>query len=1052
MRTSIAFVCFAAITVLASVAQVSHAAEATLQDAIKARTEVIVLREEVGELDAGLRRSLRKVIAKGEGQQLAGNTLLTKDKYAEAVEAYGKAAVFYRQALNGRKILERLAETRKKASRASMLAEASADAKKLSAARRLEMNADGYEQAGEFEGAIAELEKAQAAYEKLQAPGKPATLEEAVGARRAMLAARNQVRGLSGGTGVSPWRHKEGRAKLGSLPDVAGRALRAQAAAAEALEGREYTPARALFVQAEALYRRAAVLEAKHGKVVAAQKTAGESLKRANAAFQTEARPASFELGKQCLADGSKALEEEDLDEAGGLFGDAVKFFAKAQAEATVVNAFAQAQEAWARAVAEADDALLTKHAAGGAAAAAKAKAEQAEKKAGEGQVEAGTELLKEATAAFTDAAAKAVTAENAAKAGPVIARLERLIADKEKYAAEEVLAELEKLIPSDPRMVGLRRQVAGIPGLKRQLTVDLGRGVKMDFVLIRPGSFRMGSEENDIEKPVREVTITKPFYMGKYEVTQEQWEALMRSNPSHVRGKRHPVAQVSWHDCQGFLQKLNTWLMASAAASPAETVLTAALPTEAEWEYACRAGSTTKYYFGDEVKNLGDHAWYVGNSGESTHPVGEKKPNAWGLYDMYGNVWEWCEDWYGKYRGEGPQKDPTGAETGESRVVRGGACQNRPVRGRFRSAYRHPHGPSNRYICAGLRVALFSGAQPEKAQAAGEEPLAPVKSATLEEAVGARTAMLAARKQVRGLSAGTGVSPWQHKEGRAKLGSLPDVAGRALRAQAAAAIALEDRKYTPARALFAQAEGLYRRAAVLEAKRGKVVATQKTAQESLKRANAAFKTEARPASFERGKQCLADGSKELEEEDLDEAAELFANAAKFFAKAQAEATVVNTFAQAQEAWARAVAAADDALLTKHADKAAAAAKAKAEQAEKKACEGQVEAGTELLKEATSAFEDAAAKAVTAENAGKAAPIIARLDRLVANKKKYAAEDVLAELEKLIPSDPRMVSLRRQVAGIPGLKRRLTVDLGLGVKMDFVLIRPGSFKMGSEES
>ena len=140
-------------------------------------------------------------------------------------------------------------------------------------------------------------------------------------------------------------------------------------------------------------------------------------------------------------------------------------------------------------------------------------------------------------------------------------------------------------------------------------------------------------------------MTITKPFYLGKYEVTQEQWEAVMGSNPSHFKGPKNPVEQVSWDDCQQFLVKLN----AKSGGQGSKFVL----PTEAQWEYACRAGSTGKFCFGDDEKQLGEYAWYEANSGDKTHPVGEKKPNTFGLHDMHGNVWEWCQDWYGEYGAE---------------------------------------------------------------------------------------------------------------------------------------------------------------------------------------------------------------------------------------------------------------------------------------------------------------------------------------------------------------------------------------------------------------
>src|SRR5262249_9745907 len=133
---------------------------------------------------------------------------------------------------------------------------------------------------------------------------------------------------------------------------------------------------------------------------------------------------------------------------------------------------------------------------------------------------------------------------------------------------------------------------------------------------------------------PQHRVTL-RAFYLGIYPVTQAQWDAVMASNPSHFKGPDRPVESVPWDDCEAFCRKL--------------TELTGhlcRLPTEAEWEYACRAGTTTAYSFGDKAK-LGEHGWYEANSGGQTQPVGKQKPNAWGLYDMHGNVWEWCQDWY---------------------------------------------------------------------------------------------------------------------------------------------------------------------------------------------------------------------------------------------------------------------------------------------------------------------------------------------------------------------------------------------------------------------
>ena len=210
---------------------------------------------------------------------------------------------------------------------------------------------------------------------------------------------------------------------------------------------------------------------------------------------------------------------------------------------------------------------------------------------------------------------------------------------------------------------------------------IDLGGGVKMEFVLIRPGSFMMGTREGvpgefADEKPAHRVRITQPFYLGKYEVTQEQWDSVMADNPSQFKGSRLPVENVSWEEAQTFLEKLE-----------AKTGRKFALPTEAQWEYACRAGTVTRYSFGDNDANLGDYAWFGDNSEGITHPVGEKRPNGWGLYDMHGNVWEWCADGYGPYRGNNTLP-PQGPPVGTLHAIRGGAWNN-PANG-LRSSNRN--------------------------------------------------------------------------------------------------------------------------------------------------------------------------------------------------------------------------------------------------------------------------------------------------------------------------------------------------------------------------
>ena len=192
----------------------------------------------------------------------------------------------------------------------------------------------------------------------------------------------------------------------------------------------------------------------------------------------------------------------------------------------------------------------------------------------------------------------------------------------------------------------------------------DLGKDVKLEMVLIPAGTFMMGSpeseEDRDDDETQHEVTLTKPFYMGKYEVTQEQWFEIMGKNPSDYKGKKVPVTCVSWNDCQEFIKKLNGITKGKYR-----------LPTEAEWEYACRAWTKTVYSFGDVITP--QDANYLDSNVGKPIEVGKYNPNAFGLYDMHGNVWEWCEDWYGEYPG-GAITDPKGAATGSWRVLRGGA------------------------------------------------------------------------------------------------------------------------------------------------------------------------------------------------------------------------------------------------------------------------------------------------------------------------------------------------------------------------------------------
>ncbi len=258
----------------------------------------------------------------------------------------------------------------------------------------------------------------------------------------------------------------------------------------------------------------------------------------------------------------------------------------------------------------------------------------------------------------------------------------------------------------------GARVLMGLLPG---KLTLDLGGGVTMEFVLIPAGEFMMGSAQSpeevarqgggkpewfENEHPRHRVRISKPFYMGKYEVTQAQWEAVMGAHPSQFKGDNRPVEQVSWDDCREFCQKLSR-----------KTGHSIRLPSEAEWEYACRAGTTTAFTYGDSLSS--SQANFDGNDPyggatkgvyrKETTSVGSFASNDFGLYDMHGNVWEWCNDWYDTYP-SGAQVDPAGPSSGSGRVLRGGSWYNNADFCRSAIHFRSP--PVNRDRSGGFRVA----------------------------------------------------------------------------------------------------------------------------------------------------------------------------------------------------------------------------------------------------------------------------------------------------------------------------------------------------------
>ena len=270
----------------------------------------------------------------------------------------------------------------------------------------------------------------------------------------------------------------------------------------------------------------------------------------------------------------------------------------------------------------------------------------------------------------------------------------------------KQVTGDVNKQVPAGSHRIvwdvlAEREKLAGA-NICFKVEVNSGRfmvnGVSFEMVRVEGGTFRMGatSEQEDEadsdEKPVHGVTLSS-YYIGKTEVTQALWQAVMGSNPSRFEGSDLPVECVSWNDCQEFIQKLNR-----------QTGRNFRLPTEAEWEFACRGGNNSRGYKYSGSNNLGSVAWYNDNSGGQTHPVGTKAPNELGIFDMSGNVWEWCSDWYANYTSYS-QTNPTGPLCGSDRVGRGGSWNNGA---RYcRSSDRYGDYPTFRNNYLGLRLAL---------------------------------------------------------------------------------------------------------------------------------------------------------------------------------------------------------------------------------------------------------------------------------------------------------------------------------------------------------
>ena len=276
-----------------------------------------------------------------------------------------------------------------------------------------------------------------------------------------------------------------------------------------------------------------------------------------------------------------------------------------------------------------------------------------------------------------------------------------------------DALKTLDEMEAIQKRVIAAEAKAEARPKAKEEAKkfteVDCN-GVKLEMVKIPAGTFMMGSPKNERgrydDEKLHQVTLTKDYWLGKYQVTQAQWQAVMGNNPSCINGDDCPVEEISWNDAKSFCDKLN-----KRYAGKLPQGYKFDLPTEAQWEYACRAGTTTALNNGTNLtdeeshcSNLAEVAWYYQDEESETHPVGQKRPNNAGLYDMHGNVWEWCRDWYGDYS-SGAVVDPVGPRTGSDRVYRGGSWFNDA---RFcRSASRCRWLPGDRNFTLGFRLAL---------------------------------------------------------------------------------------------------------------------------------------------------------------------------------------------------------------------------------------------------------------------------------------------------------------------------------------------------------
>ncbi|MCX6907628.1 MAG: SUMF1/EgtB/PvdO family nonheme iron enzyme [Verrucomicrobia bacterium] len=666
---------------------------ATPENAVEARNQMRAVRSQIKSSGASY---LQEMLRRGDGLEKSGGEALEAKNYAKALASFAEARKCYQQAIGIEAGMEAKREAAIAAQNAAEAARVAASAATKADARPAAFVA-AVDTAKEAEDALAreEFEKAKKLYTRVAEGFKAAQADAEKAARAEMSNAAQAAKKDAEAARAAA----SAASKPDARPESFGAAANAEKEAGEALAKEDFAKAKELFARAAEGFKaaqsdgekanRAELSRAAYAK----KKEAEEERLTANVAFKTDARPESYVTAGNCMKEGEEALAKEDFAKAKELFTRAFENYKTAQADAGKIIRAEAARAAWIKQLAEADAALMERQAAADFAK-VKAQAESAAALAAKDPGQAAQQFTA-ATAALKELFAQARTKENLPKAVPFLARMENALRTGDWLQTHRTLGELEQLVPGEPRMADFRAKAAALPWPK-ELPVDLGGGATINFVLIQPGTFAMGegNEKHD-------VTLTKPFYIGKFEVTQQQWQAVMGSNPSSWRGNKNPLENISWEACQGFLVKVNEKLPG----------LKAALPTEAQWEYACRAGTTTKFSFGDNPDVLKEYAVYPfvrGWRNFETSPVGTKKPNPWGLYDMHGNVAEFCSDRFGPYP-TSAQVDPQGADSGSDRVLRGGSCRDGPpfLTSRVRKDVMSGNVLSN----AGLRLVLVTEA-----------------------------------------------------------------------------------------------------------------------------------------------------------------------------------------------------------------------------------------------------------------------------------------------------------------------------------------------------